>query len=231
MRSRHRKQVLLLGVVCFALPVLLAWALLMFAPLSEASGQQQWKLDWARPVPSDWQEASRFRPRLRQGFGVDMIVAAHSGSSIQDSPTFSSTLEGERVWSMLQCEVRAGWPFRAVVATLAVEEIAQEMPWTVRRFKQSTHPWQGGIRFGPLPDNPIHSPNIRALRRVLPVRPLWPGLLADAGIVGAVLLTWPVCRAVRGEMRRKRGRCVACGHALLASQLVCSECGSPRKKT
>lgn len=230
MRSSHCKQVVLLGVVSLAFPVLLAWGLLMYAPLSEASVPKRWKMVWVRPIPSDWEKSNRFQPRLRQGFGVDMIVAAHSGSSIHESPTFSSALGGDRVWSMLQCEMRAGWPFRAVVATMTVEEVAQEAPWTARQYKQSTHPWQGGIRFAPLPDNPIHSPNIRALRRVLPVRPLWPGLLADAGIVCAALLTWPACRVVRGKMRHRRGRCATCGHTLLDTQVVCAECGQPRSR-
>ncbi|MBX9737074.1 MAG: hypothetical protein K2X32_09125 [Phycisphaerales bacterium] len=56
----------------------------------------------------------------------------------------------------------------------------------------------------------------------------WPGvaarLIVAAGVVGAVgLVTMMVDRS-----RRRRCRCVRCGHALLAEQARCPECGVDR---
>ena len=66
---------------------------------------------------------------------------------------------------------------------------------------------------------------------VLPVRPVWPGFAVNWAVFGgawAVVLVVPglVWRAVRGERRRRDGRCPVCGYALEGRMGEgCSECG------
>lgn len=60
----------------------------------------------------------------------------------------------------------------------------------------------------------------------IPLRPIWSGLLADTAMVaslGALLLHGP--GLVRRSVRRRRGRCVRCGHTLAGAK-VCPECGA-----
>ncbi|MFG0243387.1 MAG: hypothetical protein ACF8R9_11445 [Phycisphaerales bacterium JB054] len=66
---------------------------------------------------------------------------------------------------------------------------------------------------------------------VLPLRPVWPGFAANWAVFGGVwvvVLVVPglVWRAVRGERRRRAGRCPACGYELEGRMGEgCSECG------
>ena len=60
--------------------------------------------------------------------------------------------------------------------------------------------------------------------RVLPVRPIWPGLAANTLFYAGVswlLICGPFLRRV---IRVKRGRCPACAYPMGPSD-VCSECG------
>lgn len=63
----------------------------------------------------------------------------------------------------------------------------------------------------------------------LPLRPVWPGLAADAAVYGAAwwAVLWLV-RAARGRVRRARGACARCGYDLggLGGAAVCPECGA-----
>ncbi|UYV11518.1 MAG: hypothetical protein NCW75_09415 [Phycisphaera sp.] len=60
----------------------------------------------------------------------------------------------------------------------------------------------------------------------LPLRPIWPGLLANTLFYAALTLSlmagW---RWLRTRRRRVRGRCVACGYELGEGVRVCPECG------
>lgn len=62
-------------------------------------------------------------------------------------------------------------------------------------------------------------------RLMLPLRPIWPGLVANVLFWSAT--TWAafaIPRSLRARSRRKRGLCTACGHPL-AGLPVCPECG------
>jgi hypothetical protein len=71
--------------------------------------------------------------------------------------------------------------------------------------------------------------------RFVPLRPLWPGLLADilvftlAWLAAFVLLLGP--GTLRRSLRQHRGQCLSCGYDLrsIASQR-CPECGAERDK-
>lgn len=66
-------------------------------------------------------------------------------------------------------------------------------------------------------------------RIILPLRPIWGGLMVDSAVWG---LAWvPVLVVpgmVRRRLRRKRGKCVACGYdrAALGPTARCPECGA-----
>ena len=74
--------------------------------------------------------------------------------------------------------------------------------------------------------------NIGPGRHLVPMAPVWPGLLANTLFYAALTLALLMgLRSWRTRRRRKRGRCVACGYELGESVGVCPECGlamSPR---
>lgn len=84
----------------------------------------------------------------------------------------------------------------------------------------------GELRFGWLVDG---SPEVRGRDyRAIPLRPIWPALVANSAIfaaVWAVLLVTP--GAVRRAVRRRRNRCAACGYDRrgLIAATPCPECG------
>ena len=67
-------------------------------------------------------------------------------------------------------------------------------------------------------------------RTVLPLRPMWPGLLGDVALFGG---GWALAGALLGLRRRRvrgaRGRCSACGYDLHGQSIPgCPECGRGR---
>ncbi|MEQ8844716.1 MAG: hypothetical protein RIB58_07660 [Phycisphaerales bacterium] len=59
-----------------------------------------------------------------------------------------------------------------------------------------------------------------------PLRPIWPGLLANTLFYATIILALLVgLRLTRIRRRRKRGRCIACAYELGQSISVCPECG------
>lgn len=69
-------------------------------------------------------------------------------------------------------------------------------------------------------------------RVALPLRPAWPGLVANSIVFGG--LAWFICGGwcvVRGWRRRKRGACARCAYDLrgLAQGARCPECGLTRE--
>jgi hypothetical protein len=82
--------------------------------------------------------------------------------------------------------------------------------------------WSGGI--------PIASAAVWPRLPVLPVRPIWSGLILNTLLYAAlwtVMFSTP--RLVRQYRRRRRGACLTCGYARtgLPSIAQCPECGSP----
>jgi hypothetical protein len=66
--------------------------------------------------------------------------------------------------------------------------------------------------------------------RLLPARPIWSGLLVDAGVYAVMLMPSSLAfRGGRSLVRRWRGRCCRCGYdpVGLPPGAVCPECGAP----
>jgi hypothetical protein len=64
-------------------------------------------------------------------------------------------------------------------------------------------------------------------RRVLPLRPLWPGLAGNAALyAAAVWLAVPGPLLLRRTLRSRRGQCPSCGYDLRhVDHDACPECG------
>jgi hypothetical protein len=91
-----------------------------------------------------------------------------------------------------------------------------------------------------LPDGSIRSdalwgkglPEIKDRPLLFPLRPVWPGFAVNALFYAAILwLLWSAPFAARRLVRRRRGRCIACGYDLRASAHdACPECGRRNSK-
>ncbi len=68
--------------------------------------------------------------------------------------------------------------------------------------------------------------------RILPLRPIWRGLAADAGVYAcAWVLVIPTFHIVRAAVRRRRGQCPQCGYDLARHRgAVCPECGGAARQ-
>lgn len=126
---------------------------------------------------------------------------------------------------VFRVEWRCGWPRRSMVLTARAERPAA-FPnpnfVTIGRLAFETD----GVK---LTRGGLLSPALSG--EVLPLRPVWPGFAVNWAVFGGVwvvMLVVPglVWRAVRGERRRRDGRCPVCGYEL-GGKLVegCSECG------
>ena len=83
-------------------------------------------------------------------------------------------------------------------------------------------PWSlvGGIRI-----EPRTLPWMVSYVVGLPVRPAWPGFLANTAIYGSALwLVWITPRIARRWWRRRHGRCVGCAYDV-RGVAQCPECG------
>jgi hypothetical protein len=115
-------------------------------------------------------------------------------------------------------EYARGWP----LLTLACGPYA-EPGWHVGPTDLSGHVVGWGVV--------VHRRGLggRAGVRVLPLRPVWPATLVNTLFYAAAL--WVVVRApraVRGALRRRRGRCAFCAYDLRGtSHDACPECGRP----
>lgn len=155
----------------------------------------------------------------------DSGVSLEPATGNANTPTLESVIPWELVPACRQrllastdtYIVARGWPFGAAWCEYQVEIIA---------FPASD--W-GPITRGQ-PRGGVALPGSRTgwLEPVLlPLYPLWPGLIADAAIFG---LAWGAAltgvSALRRSRRRRGGRCPECGYDLAGAKSVCPECGS-----
>jgi len=126
--------------------------------------------------------------------------------------------KGDKVWVKA-----AGWPFRAFYCHLHSKNAPNfsSHTWTAPGGLILDDPTRPGWADWP-PDQPT----------IIPLRPLWPELLADSSIFAALWLVFlfPVA-SVRRALRTRRGRCPACNYDLrgLPGSALCPECGGACK--
>ncbi len=107
-------------------------------------------------------------------------------------------------------EVRAGWPFRSLMA----------------QPRQMGLPFKESIERGVFPPKWVYLLNPKPGRRI-PLHPIWPGFAINTIFYAAIL--WLVILGpftARRIIRRKRGLCINCGYDLRGTEHeVCPECG------
>ena len=205
--SRTRRYLLpVLGAL--ALTVALAWAGAVASNLTGSTFQHApgaGELAGLRVyVPGDWTPRTwlvRRGPGLRHDLLSECIWM---GSTLGASPSTAP--------NRTMHVVSAGWPLPA-------------LQWTTYPKSEATgalaRAWDEGI-----PITRQRTLITGDLRR-LPLRPVWAGLVADVALsAGGFVLGSRWLARRRGERRRDRGDCEACGYHL-AGLGKCPECGSP----
>lgn len=107
-------------------------------------------------------------------------------------------------------ECASGWPMRCLMSLVVVED--------THRPSKDTMRW--GIKI--IRGYGSHGP----LEGVLPLLPIWPGLIVDGLFYGAAVWGLGVgLVAARSARRRRRGLCPRCAYDLHATPDACPECG------
>jgi len=185
--------------------VVMAWACAVFSPVGSRSGQASTGSDAARvgwpanPLLEWARQTPPTSAEVTSGFGVTAISASGLGPSSQS------------LWMTVRWY---GWPIRALHAgTQTRVDAARFEPVALDGG------WLAGVAW------PAAWPHERTVVPVLPIVPLWGGMLAcwavHAGFWGALMAA--VRWAVRSR-RRANGRCPGCGYPRLAGR--CPECGA-----
>lgn len=128
------------------------------------------------------------------------------------SKEFSSKrIHRESVWGDAR-----GWPCLSLCATGNRDPISGSVSRIEFGIESSLTPWKHNGYVDP---------------RILPLKPIWGGLLIDSLIFGGtVYLVVTVWIAGRRWKRHRSEQCLVCGYQLLSSQPDCPECGSARWK-
>lgn len=193
-------------------PLRTVWLLLAGVVLSSASAWMCAAYS-ARGIvhtgfPSNVEPLTRSHPALHE-LAADMTLTEFGrqqwrGIGIRMEVIYATN----GVSNMSLTAARSGWPMPAMHGRSITGNGASTLQFAVHRpafvpFAQESYP--------PL--------------AFLPIKPLWPGLLANAMVYAMVL--WLGMLALNAQRRRRRlhkGLCPACGYPRSTSP-VCSECG------
>lgn len=138
--------------------------------------------------------------------------------------------------------VEVGWPRRAMTVGayagwFGVDDAPDFFATPARELATSTPalslhggfaPLRWRVRANPRPGQTIATRNTLD-RFALPLLPLWPGFLINTLFYALLLFgAWRVPGVVRRTLRRRRGRCIACGYDRdgLDPDAACPECGA-----
>jgi hypothetical protein len=117
----------------------------------------------------------------------------------------------------VEITITVGWPFRGLGCVVTWQN--PPPPGTVQEPPEL---WRG------MAVSPSLVEHGSFVRPVLPIQPLWSGLIANVALWSAA--AWIGISAIgpiKGHVRRLRHRCPDCGQQLLNPQQRCSECGNP----
>lgn len=188
-----------------------------------------WRAHRRVPPGFEWAELSRAGFFWRSSWSGRGWEASVEAIRIEDATAWPPRGTHERLmW------YRIGWPL-PTVELAAYNGLFYDSP--THRVETITPGASvgGGVQVLPWPRGPVyHTPQLyprRDLseRRAIPLRPIWPGfLLNSAAFASLLFLVLRAPRAVRRAIRRRRGRCGACGYdrAGLAPHAACPECGA-----
>lgn len=128
----------------------------------------------------------------------------------------------------------AALPERRDPALVNIDTAATGWPW--RAMASESWLFTGGPGGTPyreeLRHNLVLATRPDGRRTIMPLRPIWPGLLGDVAVfAGAWWLLLFGVGAARRALRRGRGRCPACGYDLRGQTATgCPECGRGREE-
>ena len=172
---------------------------------------------WQLEVPANWPDApSRYDAARGALFENELSMASVVG-------------DNDQLTVFVVTEQRIGWPMRCGVTTVMSE--GHEAPRVSYVWANLGPPsaWREGVEIPTwLRQQPGYGYSV--LSR-FPLRPLWPGLIANTllhVLVFTALFVLPgwLLRA----RRRAKGACLACGYSLagIAPGSACPECGAAR---
>ncbi len=123
----------------------------------------------------------------------------------------------ESIWAKA-----AGWPFRCFVCNTRTQNAPD--------FRSHTWSARGGIILGS-PTRPGWADWPPQFPIIIPLRPMWPELLANTLMYAAAFALGAISirtlATVRGRRRRERGLCPRCGYDLRGTAAErCPECGN-----
>lgn len=182
-----------------------------------SSPRERASLAWLWPPPPDW-------PAPDSGTAAWNLLWSSHGRSVPMPAQQRGTTPGAWPQSHLtQDRLRAGVPFRSLQSRTSTD--------TATPMRTGTFParrmWLEG-------ENLFATTGARfasASLYVIPLRPYWPGLLADSAFFA---LAWRLAVAMfiraRNRSRTRRGLCVKCKYDL-KDLPTCPECGTPVPRT
>jgi hypothetical protein len=149
-----------------------------------------------------------------------LIPVAYTGGSnavLQRMDVAARTPDAAHSPSCVAQYCSAGWPIHAFEGYRIAQIAPRASPLEPHRATSVAH--YGALPFEPDPPTPFSV--------VLPLRPLWRGLVTNSLIYAfpCFLTLWGLSLA-RARRRARRAACTNCGHSLHGSSR-CPECGTP----
>ncbi|MHC5002431.1 MAG: hypothetical protein ACYTJ0_04845 [Planctomycetota bacterium] len=203
------------------LVVLIAWAcLVQWSASGAAAGRQAHVGSWPRSRPVHDVE-------LAVGTGVTVVRSRRYCDGERPQPAFYFEVVGHppiEDWLPAWAHPRSVRPEGHDPCGRVVEEIAGGWPFRALRCSALLGPRGAEPHEGPAGGLRLERPGLAVA--ALPVVPIWPGaalnLLVYAAALGVAITT---LRLTRSAVRRRRGRCPACGFRLYGDVAGCPECG------
>lgn len=201
---------LAIGAMC---TVVIAWVLpILFRSKVEASLLDP--MPWPIALPADW-PTQPTNPHFSRSRAMTSIRYERD------------TLHDQAQRRFILDETRCGWPFRALTR---FEGHSTAVGWThtdVAEWSElSLSVWHSGLSVVA----PSRPPS-RSFGEPLPIKPLWPGFLANSLFYASIpwLLMFGVSTLKR-RRRARRGLCVQCAYPIAGLNL-CPECGTATPST